>query len=57
VALGYGEHQPDAAHCRHMAELRVAAGADQTLIGRWIEAGRQRAATGAIPDTGLPPDA
>jgi hypothetical protein len=39
-----------------MAELCLAAGADKTLIQRWIGIGRQRAATtaAAIPYTGLP---
>jgi len=56
LALGYGEWQPEAAHYRRMAELCIAAGADQALIGRWIKAGQQRAATGmATPYTALPP--
>ncbi len=57
LALGYGERQPEAAHYERMAELCLAAGADQTLIQRWIDIGRQRATTTtAIPYTGLPPD-
>jgi hypothetical protein len=58
LALGYGERQPEAAHYQRIAELCIAAGADKTLIQRWIDAGRQRAATAtrAIPYTGLPPD-
>jgi len=57
LALGYGERQPEAAHYQRMAELCIAAGADKTLIQRWIDVGRQRAATAAaIPHTGLPPD-
>ena len=56
LALGYGERQPEAAHYQRMAELCLAAGADQTLIQRWIDIGRQRATTtAAIPFTGLPP--
>jgi hypothetical protein len=43
LALGYGEHQVDAARYRHIAELCVAAGVDQTLVEAWIEVGRQRA--------------
>jgi hypothetical protein len=41
-----------------MAELCIAAGADKTLIQRWIDVGRQRAATAAtgVPYTGLPLD-
>jgi hypothetical protein len=55
--LGYGERQPEAAHYQRMAELCIAAGADKTLIQRWIDIGRQRAHTAAaIPYTGLPPD-
>jgi hypothetical protein len=57
LALGYDERQPEAAHQR-MAELCIAAGADKTLIQRWIDVGRQRAATAAtgVPYTGLPLD-
>ena len=47
LALGYGEHQPGAARYRHIAELCVAAGVDQTLVEAWIEVGRQRACTAA----------
>ena len=47
LALGYGEHQPDAARYRHIAELCVAAGVDQTLVEAWIEVGRQRASASA----------
>ena len=43
LALGYGERQLDAARYRHIAELCVAAGVDQTLVEAWIEVGRQRA--------------
>lgn len=58
LALGYGERQPEAAHYQRMAELCLAAGADKTLIQRWIDIGRQQAATTAtaISHTGLPPD-
>src|SRR5690348_10100133 len=48
LALGYGENQLDAARYRHIAELCVAAGVDQTLVEAWIEAGRQRASTAAV---------
>jgi len=48
LALGYGEHQLDAARYRHIAELCVAAGVDQALVEAWIEAGRQRASTAAV---------
>jgi hypothetical protein len=47
LALGYGEHQPGAARYRHIAELCVAAGVDQTLVEAWIEVGRQRASAAA----------
>ena len=56
TALGFGEDRPDAARYRQIAELCIAAGADQALIERWIQVGRERAAaTTAIPYTGLPP--
>ena len=48
LALGYGEHQPGAARYRHIAELCVAAGVDQTLVEAWILAGRQRASAAAV---------
>jgi len=48
LALGYGEHQPGAARYRHIAELCVTAGVDQTLVEAWIEVGRQRASTAAV---------
>ena len=44
TALGFGEGGPDAARYRQMAELCIAAGADRSLIGRWIAVGRERAA-------------
>src|SRR6266516_2102996 len=57
LALGYGERQPEAAHYQRMAELCIAAGADKTLIQRWIDIGRRRAgATAAVHFTGLPRD-
>ena len=56
TALGFGEDRPDAARYRQIAELCIAAGADQALIERWIKVGRERAAAAAaIPYTGLPP--
>jgi len=56
TALGFGEGRPDAARYRQIAELCIAAGADQALIERWIKVGRERAAAAAaIPYTGLPP--
>jgi hypothetical protein len=47
LALGYGEHQCDAARYRQIAELCIAAGVDETLIEAWVEVGRQRASTAA----------
>jgi hypothetical protein len=47
LALGYGEHQCDAARYRQIAELCIAAGVDETLVEAWIEVGRQRASTAA----------
>jgi hypothetical protein len=56
TALGFGEGRPDAARYRQIAELCIAAGADQALIERWINVGRERAAAvTAIPYTGHPP--
>jgi len=56
TALGFGEGRPDGARYRQIAELCIAAGADQALIERWIKVGRERAAAAAaIPYTGLPP--
>ena len=47
LALGYGEHQFDAARYRQIAELCIAAGVDETLVEAWIEVGRQRSSTAA----------
>ena len=56
TALGFGADRPDTARYRQIAELCIAAGADQALIERWIKVGRDRAAAAAaIPYTGLPP--
>jgi len=56
TALGFGEDRPDAGRYQQIAELCIAAGADQALIERWIKIGRERAAAvAAIPYTGLPP--
>jgi hypothetical protein len=55
TALGFGEGGQDAARYRQIAELCIAAGADQALIGRWIAIGRERAATAqAMPHAGPP---
>jgi hypothetical protein len=47
TALGYAEAGCDAARCRQIAKLCIAAGADQALIERWVMVGRQRAAPAA----------
>jgi hypothetical protein len=44
TAVGFGEGGQDAARYRQIAELCIAAGADRSLIGRWIAVGRERAA-------------
>jgi hypothetical protein len=44
TALGFGEGGQDAARYRQIAELCIAAGADRSLIGRWVAIGRERAA-------------
>jgi hypothetical protein len=56
TALGFGESQQDSARYRQIAELCIAAGADEALMQRWIEIGRQRAgAAAAIPHAGRRP--
>jgi hypothetical protein len=52
TALGFGERQHDAGRWRLTAELCVKAGADEALIGRWVQVGRDRAATAALPPHG-----
>jgi len=53
TALGFGEGSQDAARYRQIAELCIAAGADRSLIERWITVGRQRAAIArAMPHAG-----
>ena len=44
TALGFGEGGQDAARYRQIAELCIAAGADRSLVGRWVAVGRERAA-------------
>src|SRR5215469_16244397 len=56
LALGYGERQPDAGHYQRIAELCIAAGADKTLIERWIVAGQRRAAAGTASYSGYFPN-
>ena len=53
LALGCHEHEIDAARYQRAAELCLKAGADATLIPRWIDEGRRRAAVAAqIPYSG-----
>ena len=52
TALGFGERQYNAARWRLTAELCVKAGADEALIGRWVQVGRDRAAAAALPPHG-----
>lgn len=53
IALGFHEHDIDAQVYLQVAQLCIKAGADTTLISRWIEEGRQRAAAAKqIPFTG-----
>lgn len=47
TALGYADVGCDAARCRQIAQLCIAAGADQSLIERWVMVGRERAAPAA----------
>ena len=44
TALGYADAGCDAARCRQIAKLCVAAGADQALMEHWIMTGQKRAA-------------
>ncbi len=55
VALGFGEGRPDAARYRQVAELCLAAGADQALMECWIKVARQRAAVRAAASRTSPP--
>jgi hypothetical protein len=53
LALGFHEHDIDSPVYLQVAQLCLKAGADTTLISRWIEEGRQRAAVARqIPFTG-----
>jgi hypothetical protein len=55
TALGFGEGGHDAARYRQIAELCIAAGADQALIERWVAVGRKRAASAAARPHAGPP--
>jgi hypothetical protein len=48
LALGCHEHEIDADRYQRAAELCLKAGADATLISRWIDEGRRRAAAAAV---------
>ncbi len=55
TALGFSEGGLEAARNRQIAELCIAAGADETLIGRWVAIGRELAVpAAAIPYAGRP---
>ena len=55
TALGFSEGGLEAARNRQIAELCIAAGADQTLIDRWIGAARELAtAAVAMPYASRP---
>jgi hypothetical protein len=47
TALGFSEGGLETVRNRQIAELCIAAGADQTLIERWIAIGRELAAAAA----------
>jgi hypothetical protein len=47
TALGFSEGGLEAARNRQKAELCIAAGADETLIGHWVAVGRELAARAA----------
>jgi hypothetical protein len=56
TALGFSEGGLETARNRQIAELCIAAGADQTLIERWIAVGRELAvAAAATRYAGRPP--
>ena len=44
TALGFSEGGLEPARNRQIAELCIAAGADETLMGRWVAVGRELAA-------------
>jgi hypothetical protein len=48
TALGFSQGGLEPARNRQIAELCIAAGADQALMGRWIAVGRDLAARAAI---------
>jgi hypothetical protein len=47
TALGFSQGGLEAARNRQIAELCIASGADETLIGRWVAVGRELAARAA----------
>ena len=57
TALGFGQGGQDAARYRQIAELCIAAGADQALIERWVAVGRERATSAAARPHAGPPAA
>jgi hypothetical protein len=54
TALGFSQGGLEPVRNRQIAELCIAAGADQTLIGRWAAVGRELAARVAAMPSCLP---
>jgi hypothetical protein len=49
LLIGFHQGALEEPKAKAAAQLCIAAGADETLIPRWIEEGRRRAATAALP--------
>ena len=49
LLIGFHQGALEEPKAKAAAQLCIAAGADETLIPRWIEEGRHRAATAALP--------
>ena len=49
TALGFSQGGLEPARNQRIAELCIAAGADETLMGRWVAVGRDLAARAAMP--------
>jgi hypothetical protein len=54
LLLGFHEGALEEPKAKAAAELCIKAGADETLIPRWIEEGRKRAADAALPQFSTP---
>jgi hypothetical protein len=48
IALGFGEASLEVGRSRQIAELYIAADADQTLIEHWVAVGREGAAIAVV---------